>query len=223
MDDPVSNTADFPARASSVFRALRMGRHLCRDDGEDFFDLQRHEDRYAALFAALGYKLVHHGQGFFYFTSDSPLQSQRMRSVTLFLLILFQDLEDKKFSQPDRSWERSLLERRFVVNELPHFATAQRRTMMDAVGVTRANVEARLLRSLNHLGMTEPAGAGSFRFRPPVYRFVDLFIRYADDDQWVNMKAPTNAEMDSMIAAPIGNEVSQADEEAIAGEEESGA
>lgn len=90
-------------------------------------------EEYRAAFAALGYQLIHHDQGFFYFTGESTLRSQRLRAVTLFLLILFQDLEDRKFTHPERSWERTLLDRRFVIHDLPHFGTAQRRVMMDAV------------------------------------------------------------------------------------------
>lgn len=182
-DGTLTSTA-FPPRTDSVFRALRMGRHLCRQDGEDYYDLQRHERDYTAVFKALGYELVHHDQGFYYFTGQSTLQSKRLRAATLFMLILFQDLEDNKFNQPERSWERTLLDRRFSINELPHFATAQRRMLMNAVGITPEKLETTLLRFLTHLGVIEPSGTSGFRFRAPVYRFVDLFLQYADDEQW---------------------------------------
>lgn len=181
--DMTATTFGLPRRIDSVFRALRMGRHLCRDDGEDFYDVQREEERYTAVFKALGYNLVHHTQGFYYFTGQSTLHSKRLRAATLFMLILFQDLEDNKFNEPERSWERTLLNRQFKVNELPHFSTGHRRMLMHAVGITRDNLETKLLRFLTQLGVIELSG-GVMHFRPPVYRFVDLFLQYADDEQW---------------------------------------
>lgn len=185
MSDPGPLTnVSFPEHIDSVFRALRMGRHLCRHDGEAYYDLQRYEYDYRAVFKALGYDLVSHPQGFYYFTGQSVLQSKRLRAVTLFMLILFQDLEDNKFNQPERSWERTLLDRRFAIHELPHFATAQRRMLMNAVGITPDKLETTVLRFLAQLGVIESSGTNGFRFRPPVYRFVDLFLQYADDEQW---------------------------------------
>jgi chromosome condensin MukBEF MukE localization factor len=207
----------FPARIDGVFRALRMGRHLCRSDGEDYFDLQRNEEQYRAVFAALGYELAYHDQGFFYFTGESTLRSQRLRAVTLFLLILFQDLEDRKFTQPERSWERTLLDRRFVIHDLPHFGTAQRRVMMDAVGVTPDNLDTKLLRFMTQLGLIETPDQTAFHFRAPVYRFVDLFMRYADDEQWTRLNEAAEADPlanshqtelpDSDDGPPVGEEV----------------
>ncbi len=47
-----------PARLASVFKSLRSGKHICRDDGPDFRDLSHNEERYRQLFDALGYELV---------------------------------------------------------------------------------------------------------------------------------------------------------------------
>lgn len=193
--DLTGATMEFPPKGPAVFRALRMGRHLCRDDGEEFYDLQRRESEYRALFAALGYTLVYHEQGFYYFVGDSTLRSQRLRQATLFMLILFQDLEDNKFNEPDRSWERTLLERPFMTRELPHFATAQRRTLMDAVGISADSVD-KVLRFLLQLGVIEPPEESAFRFKPPVYRFVDMFLQFADDDHWNRLVEHTESDDD---------------------------
>ena len=45
-NDTTTAYSKFPARIDGVFRALRMGRHLCRSDGEDYFDLHRNQEEY---------------------------------------------------------------------------------------------------------------------------------------------------------------------------------
>jgi chromosome condensin MukBEF MukE localization factor len=174
-------TVNLPERLAEVFRSLRSGRHICRDDIADYRDLERNEDLYQALLAGLGYELVHHGQGFYYLKGGNTLTTQRLQAITLFMLILFQDLEDKKFQEADRSWERSLLTRTFSVNELPHFQTSQRRSMLYTVGVTADTLQEKVLRSMIRMGMLEMVGPDRFQFRSPVYRFVDVCMRFADE------------------------------------------
>ena len=47
-----------PKRLAQVFQLLRQGKHVCRDDGTAFRDLERHEDPYRVVFQALGYQLI---------------------------------------------------------------------------------------------------------------------------------------------------------------------
>lgn len=175
-----------PPQGASVFRSLRLGRHLCRDDGEAYYDLQRNEDAYTELFAGLGYTLHRHEQGFYYFTGESTLSSKRLKQATLFMLILFQELDDNKFNEPDRAWERQLLDRRFIVRELPHFTTSQRRALMHEVGLTADDID-KVLHFLQRLGVIETPAENAFQFKPPVYRFVDMFLQFADDGHWAKL------------------------------------
>ena len=171
-----------PKRLADAFRLLRQGRHVCRDDGAVFRDLERHEDRYREIFQALGFRLDAHDRGFFYFQGESRLPTARLQAITLFVLILFQDLDEKRSQEPDRAWENTLTSRIFNVNELPHFATAARRDLMQDAGVTRGNLSEKVLRVLRQQGMLEMRGPGRFRFRVPVYRFVDLCLKFAEGD-----------------------------------------
>lgn len=148
----------------------------------DYRDLERNEDLYRALLGGLGYELVHHGQGFYYLKGGNYLSTQRLQAITLFVLILFQDLEDKKFQNADRSWERLLLTRTFDVNELPHFQTPQRRSMLFTLGVTAETLAERVLRPMARFGMLEMVGVNNIQFRSPVYRFIDLCMKIADED-----------------------------------------
>jgi hypothetical protein len=170
-----------PAKLASVFRSLRHGRHVCREDGGEYRDLERNEDQYRALFQALGYKLVHHGQGFYYFEGRQSLSSQRLQAIVLFTLILFQDLEEHKFEEAERAWERALLSKIFKIAELPHFQTSQRRSLLHSVKVTSETLYDNVLKPMSRYGMSEMIGRDQFQLRSPIYRFLDLCLRVADD------------------------------------------
>ena len=103
--------APFPPQLAKVFSALRKGKHISVEDGLEFRDLTQNQDQYAAILNALGYKLVKHHQNFFYLRGGNDLNTKGLRSVSLFLLILFQHLEDTKFDDPARSWEKHLEKR----------------------------------------------------------------------------------------------------------------
>jgi chromosome condensin MukBEF MukE localization factor len=182
-----------PEKLAEVFRSLRSSRHICRDDGVLYRDLEFHEENYQVIFAGLGYELIHHGQGFYYLKGGSTLTSQRLQAVALFMLILFQDLEDKKFQETTRGWERTLLDRVFRLDDLPHFATAQRRNMMYTVGVTAETLQYKVIRPLSMLGMLQVLPEGQFQFRPPVYRFIDLCLLFSGDD-WAQGLAGGNSQ-----------------------------
>ncbi len=197
--ETVTGLPELPSRLSSVFRALRNGRHISRSDGPDFLDLERHTPVYQHLLRGLGYNLQRHNQSFFYLEGAGTIRAERMRGALLFLLILFQDLEEKKFQRQDRAWERSLLRNTFKLSEMPHFQTAQRRALMAAVGIEEATL-LKELQFLERLGVVQLLPEGQFGFRAPVYRFIELCMRYADDQSW-SASAPTES-TDGDVARP---------------------
>ena len=181
--ETVAALPELPERLSTVFRSMRGGRHLSRGDGQDYLDLERRTALYEHVFRGLGYVLKHHNQGFFYLEGAGAVRSDRMRAALLFLLILFQDLEERKFQRRDRVWERSLLRTTFKVADLPHFQTAQRRSLMAAIELDEAKIP-QVLTSLERLGVIRLLPDAQFGFLPPVYRFIDLCMKYADDPNW---------------------------------------
>lgn len=174
---------ELPEQLSAVFSALRKGRHISRTDGALFLDLERRTGLYEHVLRALGYTLRSHSQGFYYIEGPETIRSEQMRRVLVFLLVLFQDMEEHKFQRKERTWERSLLRSTFKVPELPHFHTAQRRSLMTAVGLDETAVS-KLLQFMDRLGIVRLLPEEEFGFLPPVYRFIDLCIKYADDAQW---------------------------------------
>lgn len=181
--ESVTGMPQLPERLETVFRAMRNGKHMSRNDGPDFLDLERRSELYEHLFRGLGYTLKRHNQGFYYLDGTGPVRSDRMRAALVFLLILFQDLEERKFERQDRAWERSLLRMTFKIAELPHFQTAQRRSLLAAIDVDESKIP-QVLGSLKQLGVVAVLPEGEFTLLAPVYRFIDLCMRYADDPSW---------------------------------------
>jgi len=212
---PLLLSEALPENLAEVFRVLRMGRHLCRDDGALYRDIEQNEQTYRLLLEHLGYTLVSHGRGFYYLQGVNARSTSRLECLTLFVLILFQDLEDRKFESRDRMWEKTLLTRVFAVNELPHFATAEKRKMMSAVGVNAENLSNKILKVLADLGMLERLPQNQFRFRFPIYRFIDLCMEYASDE-WAKQgeaQATAAAAVASDIATPMTAPTNHEEEE----------
>jgi hypothetical protein len=167
----------------TIFKQLRTGRHVCRADGADFRDLERFEEEYSVLFQSLGYELVHHEQGFYFLKGDDQLSSRRLQAIAIFVLIMFQDLEDRKYENKVGMWEKELVTKSFEIESLPHFAIPRRREMMKRVGVVDVEtLKDKVLRPMKSLGMLEDASKGAIRFRAPVYRIVDICIEIASQE-----------------------------------------
>jgi chromosome condensin MukBEF MukE localization factor len=180
-DRPKLRSEALPHKLAEVFRLLRKGRHICVEDGPNYRIVEQEEDRYRIVLDALGYELIHHAQGFYYIKGGKTFSSRGLQSITIFVFLLFQHLEDNKQGEPDHMWVRSLTTKRFVIDELPHFGTQQHRAMMANLELTRPTLHQRVLRVLDQLGMLEFIDDHSFRFRSPIYRFVDLCMAYAEE------------------------------------------
>ena len=171
-----------PKRLAEVFRLLRTGHHICVEDGAVYRDLENDEERYELVLAGLGYELVHHAQGFYYLKGGPALTSKRLQAITFFLLVLFQDLEEHKIQDNPRGWVQTLTNRVFDIDKLPHFGTTQLREKMTRLGIEKDTLRSQVLGPLKSLGIVSMRDDGRFRFRPPVYRFVDLTLEFADQD-----------------------------------------
>jgi hypothetical protein len=193
MDNPPLTLDGLSETLKVVFKSLKGGRHICRDDMVEYRDIAHHEEQYRCLFRALGYELVYHGQGFFYFKGGNRLPTQRLQRIALFCLILFQHLEETKFKEADRGWIDKLVNRTFDINnELPHFSTSQRKSMLASLGVTDVeSLRNKVLQPMAQMGMLDSQG-NLFRFRSPIYRLVDLCMELADqkNDAWSRKAGP---------------------------------
>lgn len=163
----VSSAFQLPHMAE-VFEALRKGRHVCLEDGALFLALREHRNDYEMLFTNLGFQFIEHPRGFFYFMGDSQLSDSSER-MAVFMFVLIEALA----TQGDPV-EEALMTRRFDPRELPHFQAARSRQYMIEVGVPTPDDLPNLLKTMDRLGFLDLAPDGSFRFRLPVCRFLEL-------------------------------------------------
>jgi chromosome condensin MukBEF MukE localization factor len=156
---------------SQVFDELRKGRHLCVEDGELYHSLQKDYDSFRGLFHSLGFDLVRHPRDFFYFRSDLAF-TPIARRVAVFMFILIEHLANEVASV-----EEALTSGYIFIDSLPHQASNRYRRYMDEAGIT---VD-KCINTLARLGFVEYQGGRKFRFRSPVYRFVDLCLAVLSD------------------------------------------
>jgi len=161
---------------AEVFDALRKGRHICAEDGALYFALRDNRAAYEQLFTDLGFDFQEHARSFFYFRGTAPL-SERAERMAVFMFILIEALATQ-----GETVEESLMTRRFNPDELTHFQTERYRTYMREVGVNASSDLTDLLKAMERLGFVELAPNGTFRFRPPACRFLDLCLEMLPED-----------------------------------------
>ncbi len=170
MSDTTINLASLPHLAA-VFEQLRRGRHICVFDAELYRALSQNEDKFVALFTALGFELVFHRRDFYYFRSRQKLSESATR-MALFVFILVEWLSNR-----GQDVEESLLNDTFLVDDLPHFTNERHKRIMNEAGVETNEDLDRVVAQLERFGYASRPPAGTtFQFRPPVCRFLDICL-----------------------------------------------
>lgn len=151
-----------------IFGVLRLGGHLCAEDGMHFYKLRDHFDDYHRLFSALGFDLVRHDRDFFYFRSDSDL-GKEATEMAVFFFVLVDALGDEGANIGD-----TIFKEEFRVSELPHFRKQSHRQCMAEVNVTATEDLEKIVKRMERYGFTTRTRGDFFRFRLPAWRFIDL-------------------------------------------------
>ena len=152
-----------------LFDRLRSGRHLCAEDGPLYLALRAQFQTYRALFEALGFDLVQHDRGFYYFQSDAELGKEATQLAVFFFVLVeswgdvSRDIEETTF---DGAGHR--------IDELPHFSRESWRRCMIESGTSGPEELAEVVRRLDRYGFVERLDGERFRFRTPAWRLLDL-------------------------------------------------
>jgi len=158
---------------AEIFESLRRGKHISARDGDLFHALKHQGAGYEALFAKLGFKLVHHARDFFYFFDTANFTELSAR-MAVFMFILVESLADK-----GESVEETVLTRRFACKDLPHLHGERYQTYMREAGVTTPEDVAKVVQTMERFGFTKRMDAETFGFEVPIYRFLDLCMEMA--------------------------------------------
>ncbi len=151
-----------------VFQELRRGRHICPEDGPLYWAIRDNLEAFQLLFSRLGFRLEAHPRDFYYFHGTGSL-SDRSERMAVFMFILIEWLSDQ-----GQQVEESLMTRRFKKAELPHLHMERYVGYMKEAGIQGEGGLLDVLRNLERYGFLERMGNEAFRFKPPVFRFVDL-------------------------------------------------
>lgn len=171
-----------------IFDLLRRGRHICEADAEYYWALKDNFDKYAAFFDQLGFSLMAHGRGFYYF-HELVTFSDRARRMAVFMFILVEHLADH-----GEAIEETLLSRLFRIEDLPHFRSDRYRGYMKESDIaTEADLN-NVLRGMELLGFLKREDDASFRFQRPVYRFLDLCLEVLNDGEPAALSAEAEAD-----------------------------
>lgn len=156
--------------ADKVFDALRRGKHISPADDEIYAALAHHPEDFRLLFKALGFELCTHPRGFYYFKGGDSL-SDKITKIAVFMFILIDHL-----AGADIDIEDALIGGRiFREEEMPHETTDRYANYMKEAGGATVKACLGTLELLRFLDYTD-AGGTSFRFRLPVYRFLDVCL-----------------------------------------------
>ena len=169
MTKPPQPIVDLPNLAA-VFEALRRGRHICMADGPLYGPLKSHAEQFTALFAQLGFELVHHPRDFFYFVDCGNFTDLSAR-MAVFMFILIEDLADR-----GDAIEETVMSRHFRCAELPHLTADRYRRLMREAGASESADLEHLVQTMERFGFVDRLADDSFTFRPPAYRFLDLAL-----------------------------------------------
>lgn len=152
-----------------LFDKLRSGRHLSADDGPLYLALRADFAAYRALFEAIGFDLVEHERGFYFFRSTEDLGKEATQLAVFFFVLLEawgdagKDLHAATFDPAGHA-----------VSDLPHMTLDSWRRCMAEAGVSTDEELGKLVQRMDRLGFTAWLSGDRFRFRSPAWRFFDL-------------------------------------------------
>lgn len=155
-------------RLKEVFEILRRGRHICPEDGDLYWAVHDNLDSFQDLFSHLGFHLKAHHRDFFYFHGQGSLSDTGAR-MAVFMFILLEVMGDQ-----GKSVEEELMTATFSLSDMPHLSGNRYRSYMKEAGIDGEEGLELVIRNMERFGFLQRLREGSFRFRIPVYRFLDL-------------------------------------------------
>jgi hypothetical protein len=83
---------------------------------------------------------------------------------------------------------------------------------MQNLGMSKNNLNKQPLSFMIQLGIIEMSVNKAFRFLPPVYRFVDMFLEFANDEQWSSSTEQAEIAEKNSVSHPITSEHDESDD-----------
>jgi hypothetical protein len=167
------NLSQLP-QLQELFKKLSSGTHLNRSqDTELWVELENNQDRYEALFAALGFVLVMDGRGFAYFKTDQATSytGKLTRRLALLLMLLFE-------YQADQGLHLFQFQQWRIDMPLIDKLWQQYHVILEAEEMLSPQTLKEVLDSAARVGFLISED-GAYELLPAVHRYLDLFQELA--------------------------------------------
>lgn len=153
-----------------IFSLLNSGKHLNRvAEPKLWAELEKEQDSYQALFAALGYDLRLDGRGFGWFQADEANRevSKTTRQLALLFMLVFE-------FQADAGLHLGRFTEWPVDVALLNGLVEKNRLLLEAEGLANAELLGQMLNRASNYGFATAEG-NQWRLLPAVFRYLDRF------------------------------------------------
>ena len=161
-------------RLPEIFDRLRLGGHICPEDGAIYYQLRSDFESYRAAFETLGFELAAHERGFYYFVASGELGKEASQMAVFFFVLV------DALGNEGQNVREAVFEGEHTIDDLPHFRLESHRQCLSEVDIHDRDDLETIVKRLARYGFAELRTADRFRFRPPAWRFVDLCYEAAD-------------------------------------------
>jgi len=189
------NYEAFP-EMKNIYNSFINGDHIVKSskrNGNLYAAISKNEDNFFAYYKDIGFDMVHHEDGSFYYLDklDSLKRnngSSNTKYITVFIAILLMEVS------PDFFIGREMFNKEFIIDNLPHFKVKNLEEKAIAAGIQKKNIpeilkkmEKRSIISFNERG-------NGFNFNEPLLRFVDDFNRLYEESNMENIASNEEVE-----------------------------
>lgn len=183
-----------------IYTRLREGTHLSADSPDQFAlfkELETHRESYTHLFALLGYELVYHPDGFFYFVYPDSVTGQSLstsRKVALLIYTLIDFLQDNNYD-PAATITSETIELRMIDDTRRHYSD-----LYEQADLGTLNAITNLLDWMARRGFCQVVSDDHIRFLKPISRFLEAAEQVAENGaERERDEVPADADTDTTV------------------------
>jgi hypothetical protein len=167
----MSAIPDYLTSITEIFDKLSRGYHISNADFSLYPELSKYEKCYSEVFEKIGYQLVAHERGFYYFGTDNDKIKVKCGTMAVFIFFLIDFLQNQ-----GKDPYSEIMEAEFRENQLILDLSNSYKDKMKDMGLNDSEDEfKKAIKQLSIYGFASKKDF-TFRFLPPIARFLDSCI-----------------------------------------------